>query len=96
VPQFGDPRAEDARSVVASFLARMPGGGWLSAEEVDDLLRCYGILMVEFIRADADAAADAAGRLGGHVVIKADIPGLLHKSVTSRRSADPFLRQPPG
>jgi acyl-CoA synthetase (NDP forming)/GNAT superfamily N-acetyltransferase len=81
VPEFGGLRTEDARSVVASFLARMPGGGWLSAEEADGLLRCYGIPMVEFIRAaDADAAADAAERLSGHVVIKADVPGLLHKS----------------
>ena len=89
VPEFGDLRAEDARSVVASFLARMPGGGWLSAEEADDLLRCYGIPMVEFTRAaDADAAADAAGRLGGHVVIKADVPGLLHKSVAGAVELD--------
>ena len=89
VPEFGDLRAEDARSVVASFLARMPGGGWLSAEEADDLLHCYGIPMVEFIRAaDADAAADAAGRLGGHVVIKADVPGLLHKSAAGAVELD--------
>jgi acyl-CoA synthetase (NDP forming) len=91
VPEFGDLRAEDARSVVASFLARMPGGGWLSAEEADNLLRCYGIPMVEFIRAadaDADAAADAAGRLGGHVVIKADVPGLLHKSAAGAVELD--------
>jgi len=89
VPEFGDVREQDARSVVASFLARMPGGGWLPAEEADDLLRCYGIPMVEFIRAaDADAAADAAGRLGGHVVIKADVPGLLHKSAAGAVELD--------
>jgi acyl-CoA synthetase (NDP forming)/GNAT superfamily N-acetyltransferase len=89
VPEFADLREQDARSVVASFLARMPGGGWLSAEEADDLLRCYGIPMVEFIRAaDADAAADAAGRLGGHVVVKADVPGLLHKSTAGAVELD--------
>ena len=89
VPEFGDLREQDARSVVASFLARMPGGGWLSAEEADGLLRCYGIPTVEFIRAaDVDAAADAAGRLGGHVVIKADVPGLLHKSAAGAVELD--------
>jgi acyl-CoA synthetase (NDP forming)/GNAT superfamily N-acetyltransferase len=89
VPEVGDLREQDARSVVASFLTRMPGGGWLSAEEADDLLRCYGIPMVEFIRAaDADAAADAAGRLGGHVVVKADVPGLLHKSAAGAVALD--------
>jgi len=81
VPEIRDLRAEDARSIVGSFLARMPGGGWLSAGEADDLLRCYGIPMVEFRRAgDADAAVEAAAGLGGHVVIKAEVPGLLHKT----------------
>jgi acyl-CoA synthetase (NDP forming)/GNAT superfamily N-acetyltransferase len=81
VPEFADLRAADARSVVTAFLARMPGGGWLSAEEADHLLRCYGIPMVSFSRVgDADAAVAAAAGFGGHVVIKADVPGLLHKT----------------
>ena len=81
VPGIEGLRAADARLIVDSFLDRMPGGGWLSAGEADDLLRCYGIPVVEFHRAgNADAAADAAAGLGGHVVIKADVPGLLHKS----------------
>ncbi len=81
VPEFTDVRAADARTIVDSFLARMPGGGWLSTEEADGLLRCYGLPMVPFRRAaDADAAVEAAVRLGGHVVIKAEVPGLLHKT----------------
>ena len=81
MPEIGDLRVTDARSIVGSFLARMPGGGWLSAGEANDLLCCYGIPMVEFRRAEsAGAAVDAAARLGGHVVIKADVPGLLHKT----------------
>ena len=81
VPEIGDLRVADALAIVGSFLARMPGGGWLSAGEADDLLRCYGIPMVEFRRAeDTDAAINAAAGLGGHVVIKADVPGLLHKT----------------
>ena len=74
----GEPvvvRAEQARSVVASFLARMPGGGWLSAEEADGVLRCYGLSMVEFRRvADADAAVAAAAGLRGHVVLRLTCP----------------------
>jgi acyl-CoA synthetase (NDP forming)/GNAT superfamily N-acetyltransferase len=81
VPELGNLRVADAQSIIDSFLARMPGGGWLSAGEADDLLRCYGIPMVEFRRAgNADMAVGAAARLGGHVVIKADVPGLLHKT----------------
>ena len=81
VPELGNLRVTDAQSIIDSFLARMPGGGWLSAGEADDLLRCYGIPMVEFRRAgNVDAVIGAAARLGGHVVIKAEVPGLLHKT----------------
>ena len=89
MPQFADLRAADARSIVDSFLARMPGGGWLSAGEADHLLRCYGIPMVDFLRADdADAAVTAAAGFGGHVVIKADVPGLLHKTAAGAVELD--------
>ena len=89
VPQLGNLRVADAQSIIDAFLARMPGGGWLSAGEADDLLRCYGLPMVEFRRAgDADAAVQAAARLGGHVVIKADVPGLLHKTAAGAVELD--------
>ena len=89
VPELENLRVADAQSIIDSFLARMPGGGWLSAGEADDLLRCYGIPMVEFRRAgDAEAAVEAAARLGGHVVIKADVPGLLHKTAAGAVELD--------
>ena len=89
VPELGNLRVADAQSIIDSFLARVPGGGWLLAGEADDLLRCYGIPMVEFRRAgDADAAVEAAARLGGHVVIKADVPGLLHKTAAGAVELD--------
>jgi acyl-CoA synthetase (NDP forming) len=89
VPEFGDLRTADARSIVDSFLAGMPGGGWLSAEGADDLLRCYGLPMVEFRRVDdADAAVEAAAILGGHVAIKADVPGLLNKTAAGAVELD--------
>jgi acyl-CoA synthetase (NDP forming) len=91
VPEFTGIRAEPARSIVASFLARMPGGGWLSAEEADGVLRCYGLPMVEFRRvagADADAAVAVAAGLGGHVALKADVPGLLHKTAAGAVELD--------
>ena len=89
VPEFTDVRAADARSIVDSFLVRMPGGGWLSAEDADGLLRCYGLPMVPFRRAaDADAAVEAAADLGGHVVIKAEVPGLLDKTAAGAVELD--------
>jgi acyl-CoA synthetase (NDP forming)/GNAT superfamily N-acetyltransferase len=89
VPEFGDLRTADARSIIDSFLAGMPGGGWLSAEGADELLRCYGLPMVEFRRADdADAAVEAAASLRGHVAIKADVPGLLNKTAAGAVELD--------
>ncbi len=89
VPELENVRAAEARAIIGSFLARMPGGGWLSGGEADDLLRCYGIAMVEFRRADGtDAAVEAAADLGGHVVIKADVPGLLHKTAAGAVELD--------
>ena len=59
----------------------MPGGGWLSAGEADDLLCCYGIPMVDFRRAATPTPRSMRQpAYGGHVVIKADVPGLLHKT----------------
>src|SRR6516164_3560647 len=43
LPEFADVRAGQARTIIASLLTRMPGGGWLSAAEADGLLRCYGL-----------------------------------------------------
>ena len=89
VPDISGLRAADAQSIIGSFLARMQGGGWLSAVEADELLRCYTIPMVEFRRAvNADAAVEAAASLGGHVVIKAEVPGLLHKTDTGAVELD--------
>ena len=88
-PELAGLRVADARSIIDSFLARMPGGGWLSADEADALLRCYGIPMVEFRQVDdADAAVEVAAGLGGHVVLKANVPGLLHKSTAGAVELD--------
>jgi acyl-CoA synthetase (NDP forming) len=66
---------------VSGFLSRLPGGGWLPALEVSKLLRCYGIpLAATRLATGADEAVAVAAELGGHVVLKADVPGMLHKS----------------
>ena len=81
VPELDRIRAADARALIATFLDRLPGGGWLPSAEAAELLRCYGIPLVESRMADDPAAAArAAAELGGPVVIKAEVPGLLHKS----------------
>ncbi|HEV2377198.1 MAG TPA: bifunctional GNAT family N-acetyltransferase/acetate--CoA ligase family protein [Streptosporangiaceae bacterium] len=81
VVEFGDLRKADALALVTRFLAAVPGGGWLPAQQVSELLACYGVPLVPTRpAADAAEATRVAAELGGHVVLKADVTGLLHKS----------------
>jgi len=81
VPGLDGIRTAEARALIASFLDRVPGGGWLPADEADRLLRCYGLPMVASrLVATADEAAAAAADLGGPVALKAEVPGLVHKT----------------
>ncbi len=81
VPEFGDLRADEARALVGGFLERSPDGGWLSPDQTADLLECYGIPIVRTQPVTSEeAAVGAAAQLGGPVVLKADVPGLVHKT----------------
>jgi acyl-CoA synthetase (NDP forming)/GNAT superfamily N-acetyltransferase len=81
VPSFPDARPADARTLVTGFLHREPGGGWLPAGLTADLLCCYGIGLVELTPASTeDEAVAAAGAHTGPVVLKAEVPGLVHES----------------
>ena len=81
VPSFPDVAAEDARAAVREFLHATLGGGWMPPERTAELLRCYGIPLAELTPARSeDEAVRAFEAAGGAVVLKADVPGLLHKS----------------
>jgi acyl-CoA synthetase (NDP forming)/RimJ/RimL family protein N-acetyltransferase len=82
VPDFPDVRAGDARRLVRDFLHQVPGGGWLPSDETAKLLRCYGVPPLAGLTpvASEDAAVSAAAAAGGPVVLKADVPGLVHKT----------------
>ena len=81
IPVFADLRPDDARALISGFLGHSPAGGWLAPALTAGLLACYGIAQVstESVTSE-EAAVDAAARLGGPVVLKADVPGLVHKS----------------
>jgi acyl-CoA synthetase (NDP forming) len=81
VPAFRDVDAERSREIVHAFLAEHPGGGWLPRPDVIALLRLYRIPLVATIiaRAEDDAAA-AAAQAGYPVALKAEVPGLEHKT----------------
>ena len=79
VPKLADIKGDDARALVREFL--VTGGGWLPPEVTAALLRCYGIPLAELVPVhnEDEAAAFAAGG-GVPVVLKADVPGLVHKT----------------
>jgi acyl-CoA synthetase (NDP forming)/GNAT superfamily N-acetyltransferase len=96
VPRFPDIEGDDgagtagiapvdeARAVVRAFLALTPGGGWLAHVDRHALLRAYGIPVAPImtVHSEDDAAFVFAAPTGcpGPVVLKADVPGLVHKS----------------
>jgi acyl-CoA synthetase (NDP forming) len=81
VPGFDDVDVARGRALVRDFLARSPNGGWLPPADAATLLRLYGIPLVATMttRTEDDTVA-AAAATGYPVVLKADVPGLVHKT----------------
>jgi acyl-CoA synthetase (NDP forming)/GNAT superfamily N-acetyltransferase len=81
VPSFPDISTENARTMVRGFLHSTLGGGWMPPDQTAELLRCYGVPLVELTGTGSEDEAVAAFRAAaGPVVLKADVPGLLHKT----------------
>lgn len=79
VSAFPDVRREDAAAIVAHALRE--GGRWLTPEETENLLDCYGIPLVKSLYvATSEEAGRVALELGGQVALKAVAPGLVHKT----------------
>ena len=81
VPSFPDVRTEDAHTLLRGFLHATLGGGWMPPDKTAELLRCYGIPLAELAPARSEEeAVRAFVAVGGPVVLKADVPGLAHKT----------------
>ena len=81
IPGFSDVHAAEARALIRGFLTRAPDGGWLPPADVTALLRLYGIPLVAATEARSEDDAVAAAAAAGYpVVLKADVPGLVHKT----------------
>jgi acyl-CoA synthetase (NDP forming)/GNAT superfamily N-acetyltransferase len=81
VPDLAGLSAGPARALVARFLAGASGDGWLPAAQAAELLSCYQIPLAATVpAADEQQAISAAADLGGRVVLKAEVAGLVHKS----------------
>lgn len=79
IRSFEDTRPDEAAATIANALGSGPG--WLSSAAVGDVLRAYGLPLVESrIARSAAEAATAARELGAPVALKADAPGLVHKT----------------
>ena len=73
-----------AHAVVETYLAASPDGGWLDPRTCAELLACYGIPQLPWAWAetenDAVIAAERLRGADGRTVMKAQWPGLLHKT----------------
>jgi acetate---CoA ligase (ADP-forming) len=79
VPRFDDVRRDEAYAVIAGALGR--GGGWLTAEELEELLGCWGLRVARSARAvTPEEAAAAASGFGGPVALKALGRDIVHKT----------------
>jgi len=79
VPDLPDARPERAAALLSE--AVVGGAEWLPAAAVASLLECYGLPLVETRSAPTPAdAGRAAHELGGAVALKAQAPGLIHKT----------------
>jgi acetyl coenzyme A synthetase (ADP forming)-like protein len=77
--EFDDVRAGEAAAVIAEALEA--GNDWMEFEETARLLGCYGIAIPPWrVVPDPEQAGQAAEELGGRVALKAQGPGLVHKT----------------
>ncbi len=89
VPDLDGIDAAGARALVSAFLEVSPDGGWLTTADATALLASYQIRMVTTRTAASEAGVlAAAAELGGHVVLKAEVGGLVHKTDASAVKLD--------
>ncbi len=80
-PHYPDLDPAAARAVVASFLDRVPAGGWLSLADAEALLATHGIPVVASHRCrDLERAVAVAADIGAPVALKADFAAPAHAS----------------
>jgi acetyl coenzyme A synthetase (ADP forming)-like protein len=78
-PRFDDVRRDEAYAVIAGALGR--GGGWLTAEELEELLGCWELRVARSAQAvTPEEAAAVASSLGGPVALKALGRDIVHKT----------------
>ena len=93
LPAFTDLRLASAADLIKTFLQRNPEGGWLPPRETMALLGHYGIPVSDWRWAgSAKEAVRAQKSLRKPVVLKAYVPGVIHKRAAGAVQLD--LRTP--
>jgi acyl-CoA synthetase (NDP forming) len=81
IPAFPEISAGRAKEIVREFLRRVPDGGWLPPGAAAEVLHCYRIPLAGLSPAHTEEdAVFSAAKAGYPVVLKADVPGLVHKT----------------
>ena len=81
VPEFDDIDLERARAIVDAALVPSPDGAWLDPSAAAGLLGAFGIPVARFEAVTSPGgAAEAAGRIGYPVALKAAAAALVHKT----------------
>jgi acyl-CoA synthetase (NDP forming)/GNAT superfamily N-acetyltransferase len=81
VPELDALDLTSARALISAYLTANPSGGWLAEADASALLASYGMpIVVTKTANNLDQVRAAAVELGGHVVLKAEVTGLVHKS----------------
>lgn len=76
---FGDVNREELRRIIV--VAQQRGGGWLNAEETEQLIGAIGLCQPEAaLTRSIDQAIAAANRIGYPVALKATSPSIIHKT----------------
>lgn len=80
-PDLPEIRRDAAQAIIEDHLTRTPDGGWLPPDAALRMLEAYRIPVAAWRWAQSeDAAVYAAEELNGPVVLKAHVPGVIHKS----------------
>jgi len=89
VPDLEGLHPDQAKELVAGFLADAPRGGWLPLDLTAELLSCYGVTLADRTAVTTEGAAiAAAARSAGPVALRADVSGLARKSDTGAVEPD--------
>jgi acyl-CoA synthetase (NDP forming) len=82
IPRIRSLQRSRARRIIENVMTQSTQRPlWMSAEDIADLLKCYGIRLVETLLAETpDEAANMAAKIGFPVAVKLASNTIVHKT----------------